>query len=163
MELPFSYNRLSESTLRGLGQGQGHLEDTCAWCPSSGQRDKFAAPFGSHRQLHMVKHMLAWGFTKACITENMEIQPKFRKKTDMCICEEGWLGRRTDGKHEDEGRRKESWHTGKKWIFAMERKDHVLKLSPAFIHQHTGREGKKKQEIPGEAALAHLLSPAFVD
>jgi len=51
----------------------------------------------------------------------------------------------------------------KKSIFIMERKGHVLKLSPASIHQHSGTVGKKKQEIPGDAALAPLLSPAFVE
>lgn len=42
--------------------------------------------------------VLAQGFMKTHITEDMESQPKSGKKTDMWICEEGWLGRRTDGR-----------------------------------------------------------------
>lgn len=50
----------------------------------------------------------------------------------------------------------------KKWTFIMDRKGYVLKLSPACIHQHT-EQWRKMQEIPGDAVLAPLLSPAFVD
>lgn len=167
MELPFFYSRLSEHTLRALGEVLGRLENTHAWCPSCGQRDKIAASFGSRRQLHVVK-LSSWPGVSTRLYESThhkdrETQPKFGKKTDMWICEKGWLGRRTDGKHEDEGRREEAWHTGIKRMFVMERKGHVLRLSPASIHQHAGTVGEKKQEIPGEAVLAPLLSPAFVD
>lgn len=157
----------SEHRLKALGEVLGHPEDTHAWCPSSGQLYNIAALFSSCRQLHAVK-LSSWPgvstrLYKSMHHEDRETQPKFGKKTDMWICGEGWLGRRTDGKHEDEGRRKEALHTGKKWIFIMERKGHMLKLSPASIHHHAGTVGKKKQEIPGEAVLVPLLSPDFVD
>lgn len=110
--------RLSEHRLKALGEVLGHLEDTHAWCPSSGQHYNIAALFSSCRQLHAVK-LSSWPgvsmrLYKSMHHEDRETQPKFGKKTDMWICGEGWLGRRTDGKHEDEGRRKEAWHTGKK-------------------------------------------------
>lgn len=55
MELSFSYNQLSEHTLRALGEVLGHREDMHVWSPSSGQQDKIAASFSSCRQLHMVE------------------------------------------------------------------------------------------------------------
>lgn len=56
---------------------------------------------------------------------------------------------------------KERSLTGKKGIFIKQQKGHVLKLSLVSVHQHAGTFWKK--EIPGEAMLAPLSSPAFVD
>lgn len=140
--------RLSEHRLKALGEVLGHLEDTHAWCPSSGQHYNIAALFSSCRQLHAVK-LSSWPgvstrLYKSMHHEDRETQPKFGKKTDMWICGEGWLGRRTDGKHEDEGRRKEAWHTGKKVNLHYGKKRPRAEVEPS-LHSPACRNSGEKE------------------
>lgn len=79
---------------------------------------------------------------------------------DLWICEEGWLGRRTDGKHEDKGRRKEAWHTGIKSDSSLWREKGRCWSGAQPRSPNTG---PREQEIPGGAVPAALLSPAFGD
>lgn len=164
-ELLFFYNWLLANILRVLGQVLGHLKDL-HMDVSSGQHGVIAAPFGSHRQLHVVK-LLSWpGVIKPYESTHHRMQWNAAKILEeeenryAILWErmEGWLGRRTSGRKDGQ---KERSLTGKKGIFIKQQKGHVLKLSLVSVHQHAGTFWKK--EIPGEAMLAPLSSPAFVD
>lgn len=164
VELLFFYNWLLANILRVLGQVLGHLKDL-HMDVSSGQHGVIAAPFGSHRQLHMVK-LLSWpGGIKPYESTHHRMQWNAAKiweeeENRYAILwgrMEGWLSRRTSGRKD---RKKEVWQE-KKESSLNSRK--AMCWSWAWSLFTNMQEYFWKKEIPGEAMLAPLSSPAFVD
>lgn len=129
MELSFSYKQLSEHTLSP--RKSPGISGRYRVCPLANNVKKMLHHFVLQEVRLSSWPGISTSLHKAPNTKTGRLSQNLGRK-DMWIREEGWLGRRTDGKHEDEGRRKEAWHIGIKSDSSLWREKGSAEVEPSL-------------------------------